>query len=521
MAAESRQEPRADVPIGHWRRPLSRRGQPVAGAVRRRSPRLRRIVAGYTVNRLGTWFGYVALSLAVFDHTHSALAVAALLIAGQALPAFLVPARGRPRRGLDQARQAQRACTCSRRSRRSRSPFSLLAFLAAGGARARGARRDRGARGQRPAARGGGARRARPRRARLAGRERPRTGGATTPRRRRAQGERGAQHRASPPRSCSARRSPACWSAGAGGPAALLIDAASFLICGAMLIDLRPHVEEAEGASVRARLQRRVAAHQRRAGAADAAARRGRGARVLRAAGPIEVALREGHAARRRPRLRPAAGRWGVGVVLGSLVFARAVRRAAGRDAEPRARSRSASPTSASRRRPRWPSRAWRALLGGVGNGVQWASMLSAVQQLTPQRLHGRLMGARRIDRRALSRRSACCWAACWSRSARRARAFLIVAGLERRRRRRRSCASPRGRPRARGGRGARRGPAIARERLADLGFGRRVGREPRRAPWPAPGAEGRSPRQAFGTLRTTPRSAVKYDRTPGCARQS
>ena len=53
---------------------------------------LRRIVAAYTINRLGTWFGLVALSLAVFDHTHSALAVAALLFAGQALPAFVVPA---------------------------------------------------------------------------------------------------------------------------------------------------------------------------------------------------------------------------------------------------------------------------------------------------------------------------------------------------------------------------------------------------------------------------------------------
>ena len=56
------------------------------------SPRLRRILVAFTVNRLGTWFGVIALSLAVFDHTHSAVAVAALLLAGQALPAFVVPA---------------------------------------------------------------------------------------------------------------------------------------------------------------------------------------------------------------------------------------------------------------------------------------------------------------------------------------------------------------------------------------------------------------------------------------------
>ena len=46
----------------------------------------------YTINRLGGWFGLLALVLAVYDHTHSALAVAALLFAGQALPALIVPA---------------------------------------------------------------------------------------------------------------------------------------------------------------------------------------------------------------------------------------------------------------------------------------------------------------------------------------------------------------------------------------------------------------------------------------------
>ena len=33
-------------------------------------------------------------------------------------------------------------------------------------------------------------------------------------------------------------------------------------------------------------------------------------------------------------------------------------------------------------------------LLGGIGNGVQWAALISAVQRLTPQSLHGRIMGA-------------------------------------------------------------------------------------------------------------------------------
>jgi MFS family permease len=34
------------------------------------------------------------------------------------------------------------------------------------------------------------------------------------------------------------------------------------------------------------------------------------------------------------------------------------------------------------------------AVLGGVGNGVEWASVISIVQRLTPPDLHGRLMSA-------------------------------------------------------------------------------------------------------------------------------
>ena len=38
-----------------------------------RSARLRRIIVAYAINRLGTWFSFVALSVAVFDHLHSAI----------------------------------------------------------------------------------------------------------------------------------------------------------------------------------------------------------------------------------------------------------------------------------------------------------------------------------------------------------------------------------------------------------------------------------------------------------------
>jgi MFS family permease len=181
--------------------------------------------------------------------------------------------------------------------------------------------------------------------------------------------------------------------AAAGGPVALLIDAASFLICGAMLIDLHPHVEEVEGASVRARLR--------------AARRYINEVTVLRllliaegaalvffaADGSIEVpyATVTLNAGDGGYGLLLAA--WGGGVVLGGLAFARVVRR-------PLGAMLSAGTLAVGLAyvgfavAPSLLVACLAGLVGGAGNGVQWASMLSAVQQLTPQRLHGRMMGA-------------------------------------------------------------------------------------------------------------------------------
>jgi predicted MFS family arabinose efflux permease len=86
-------------------------------------------------------------------------------------------------------------------------------------------------------------------------------------------------------------------------------------------------------------------------------------------------------------------GAWGIGVVFGSLVVARNVDRSlklllsAGTLAVGLAYlGFAAAPTLA--------VACLAALLGGLGNGVQWASLISAVQSLTPQSLQGRLMGA-------------------------------------------------------------------------------------------------------------------------------
>lgn len=54
-------------------------------------PQFRRLAASYAVNELGDWMGIVALSVLVFDRTDSALATAALFLGTRFLPALVAP----------------------------------------------------------------------------------------------------------------------------------------------------------------------------------------------------------------------------------------------------------------------------------------------------------------------------------------------------------------------------------------------------------------------------------------------
>jgi MFS family permease len=181
--------------------------------------------------------------------------------------------------------------------------------------------------------------------------------------------------------------------AAAGGSAALFIDAASFSICGAMLIDLRPQVEEAGAASVRARLRAawshiKAVSRLRTLLLAEALA-----LVFFESGAPIEVAYAKATLRADDRGYGLLLGAWGVGVVLGSLVFARSLRRglAAMLSAGTLAVGLAYVGFAVA---PSLALASLAALLGGVGNGVQWASLISAVQRLTPQPLHGRLMGA-------------------------------------------------------------------------------------------------------------------------------
>ncbi|HEU5062706.1 MAG TPA: MFS transporter [Solirubrobacterales bacterium] len=56
-----------------------------------RQPLFRRLAASYAINELGDWMGVIALSVLVYDQTESALATAALFLGTRFLPALLAP----------------------------------------------------------------------------------------------------------------------------------------------------------------------------------------------------------------------------------------------------------------------------------------------------------------------------------------------------------------------------------------------------------------------------------------------
>lgn len=56
-----------------------------------RRPVFRRLAASYAVNELGDWMGLIALSVLVYDQTESALATAVLFLGKSFLPALLAP----------------------------------------------------------------------------------------------------------------------------------------------------------------------------------------------------------------------------------------------------------------------------------------------------------------------------------------------------------------------------------------------------------------------------------------------
>jgi MFS family permease len=358
-----------------------------------KSARLRRIIGAYTVNRVGTWLGIVAMLVAVFDHTHSALAVSAFLLAGQALPAFVVPAivarveASRRRRELSALYFFEAVVT------------ALLAVLLwhfwLPGVLLLAALDGTAALTASSLLRAEVAKTARQEtEAQLASAE-----GTTSGSEREeaiVEAERRANAALNVAFSTTFVLGPAVSGAivaSAGASAALFIDVGSFLICGVLLLDLHPHVEEAAGESVTARLR----AAWRHINEVPSL----RGLLLLEtvaliffeSAGPIEVTYAKAtlHAGDRGLGLLLTV--WGAGGVLGSLVFARMVKRSLGIMLSGGALAIGLAYLGFSGA-PSLGLACGAAFIGGIGNGLQWPSLISLVQRLTPPPLLGRLMGA-------------------------------------------------------------------------------------------------------------------------------
>jgi MFS family permease len=360
------------------------------------SPRLRRILAAYTINQLGTWFGTVALSVAVYDHTHSAVAVTALFLA-RFLPALGVPAlvarvEASPRRGRLSTIYAIEAISAGALAGLVwhfwlPAILVLVALDGAGALTASALLRAEAARADPENAQAGTHAESTPApEALLGGDSEPEAPAAS------AHGANAALNLAL---SVSVVVGPALAAIAVkalGVPFALLIDAVSFLACGALLIDLYPYVEERTGTSVRARLGAALE-YLRETPSLRALLLTEAAALIFFETGaPAEVLYAKGTLNAGDLGYGTLLSAWGVGMVIGSLFFARSTKRSLG-----------AMLTGGTfavglaymgfAAAPSLKLAALAAVVGGIGNGVQWASLIGTVQQLTPQRLHGRLMG--------------------------------------------------------------------------------------------------------------------------------
>jgi predicted MFS family arabinose efflux permease len=348
-----------------------------------RSPRLRRILSAYVVNRLGTFFGFIALSVSVYDQTHSAIAVAALLFANQALPAFAVPAlvarvessrRGRELSGLYLVEAVVTAALAVLIGGNfALAPILVLAAVDGTAALAASAL-------------------LRAEVARVARAELAPDGDAEAA----VEAEREGNAALNVGFSLTFVTGPAIGGvivAAAGASTALFLDVGSFVICALMLLDLHPRVTDAEEESVAGRLAaawRHIneTPRLRTLLVAELVA-----LILFETGGPIEVAYAKStlHAGDRGYGLLLTT--WGLGAVVGSLLFARFVGRelaallgcgtlAIGFAYAGFGVAHTIEVACAV------------AFVGGIGNGLQWPSMISIVQKLTPQRLQGRMMGA-------------------------------------------------------------------------------------------------------------------------------
>lgn len=353
------------------------------------APTVRRIVTAYTINRIGSWVGTVALSLAVYDHTHSALTVSALLFAWLALPAFVVPVvvvwveASSRRRELSYLYFFEAAATAALAVLLSH--FWLPAFLLLAALDGT-ASLTANALLRTEAARAG--------REELAG---PALAGESDEARaeRLDLGQKQANGAVGMGFSVAFIVGPILGgviTAAVGAGAALFVDVATFAICGALLLDLHPHLDEAKESSVVSQL-RAAWGHVTGAPALRALlATEAVAMLFIQGAGPIEVVYAKRSLGAGDSGYGIIVTAWGLGALAGSFLFNRAphtrlgVVLSLGTFALALAFFGYAIA-------PTLLLACLAAAVGGAGNTLEWPALTSLVQRMTPPQLHGRVMG--------------------------------------------------------------------------------------------------------------------------------
>jgi MFS family permease len=331
------------------------------------------MLVAYAVNELGTWFGYVALAVGVYDHTHSAIATAGLFIARGLLPALLAPLlvtrieRSRRRGGLAMLYFLEMLLTLGLAGLLLRFWLpGVLLLVALDGVAA------------------------------VAATALIRASCAQISEERDETAQRQANAALNVVFMFAFAFGPALGGLivhAAGGPIALVIDAASFAVAGTLLLSLSVHVSGAGEESVAGRIAEAI----RYVGGLPAL-------RTLilteavavvffASVEPVEVVYAKATLSAGTLGLGVLLASWGIGAALGALLFARATSRSLGSMLTVGTLCVGIAYLGLAVA-PSLAPACLAALIGGVGNGVQWPSLISAVQRLTPAQMQGRVMSA-------------------------------------------------------------------------------------------------------------------------------
>lgn len=331
---------------------------------------LRRLTIAYTVNELGNWLGTVALTIAVFDKTHSAIATAALFVTVRFLPALVTTAgvawlESLGRRGTLAALYAVQAVTTGGLAALVLHPLlaPILVLGAFDGTAALAARALLRAVVSQQAGDDAARRRAN---------GRLNLGWATT-----------------------AALGPAFGGVltGALGPSAvLLIDVASFAMTAALVLQVpTPRTDVARGGVLdQLRTARRYIA--RRPTLAWLLGTEAVALVFFAAVVPVEVVFAKATLRAGDSGYGALLAAWGAGMFAGSAVFTRVRGRSLGVLLTVSTLAVAIGYLGVAVSAVLWVACAF-CFVGGTGNGVQWIALITGVQEETPAGLQGRLMG--------------------------------------------------------------------------------------------------------------------------------